>query len=95
MWLAGAEDRPYSSAYAPHHWRCYPDFGAGAIGDMACHILGTPNMAIRLTAPISGECSKQEGRSVDTFAKKNVMGYDFHSAGARRRENALRHDGQC
>ena len=27
----------------------FPDFGCGAIGDMACHIMGTPNMALRLT----------------------------------------------
>ena len=45
VWLGIAEMRPFSSAYAPHHWRGYSDFGCGAIGDMACHILGTPNMA--------------------------------------------------
>ena len=73
VWLAGAEDRPYSPAYAPHHWRGYPDFGAGAIGDMACHILGTPNMGLRLTAPVSVECIKQEGKAEYTFAKKNEI----------------------
>ena len=40
-----------SPAYVPHNWRGFPDFGCGAIGDMACHIMGTPNMAMRLTAP--------------------------------------------
>ena len=50
-WLAGSPMRPYSPAYVPKKWRGFPEFGCGAIGDMACHILGTPNMALRLTAP--------------------------------------------
>jgi hypothetical protein len=47
-WLAASPDRPYSPAIAPHHWRAFPEYGCGAIGDMACHIMGTPNMALRL-----------------------------------------------
>ncbi len=48
VWLGVAEPRPYSPAYVPIKWRGFPDFGCGAIGDMACHIMGTPNMALRL-----------------------------------------------
>ncbi|MGH9697797.1 MAG: Gfo/Idh/MocA family protein, partial [Bryobacteraceae bacterium] len=56
IWLGLACPLPYSPAYAPHHWRAFPDFGCGAIGDMACHILGTPNMALKLADPTSVEC---------------------------------------
>jgi len=38
-WLGIAEMRPYSSAYLPFNWRGWYDFGCGALGDMACHIL--------------------------------------------------------
>lgn len=76
-WLAGSEHRPYSPAYAPHHWRGFPDFGCGAIGDMACHILGTPNMALKLTAPTSVECIKQEGKGQYTFPLHSVIRFDF------------------
>src|SRR5437870_4200005 len=41
VWLGVAEMRPFSPSYVPHNWRGFPDFGSGAIGDMACHILGT------------------------------------------------------
>jgi predicted dehydrogenase len=81
-WLADAEPRPYSPAYAPHNWRAFPDFGCGAIGDMACHILGTPNMAMRLGDPISVECLKVEGKSKYTFPYRVALRFDFPARGA-------------
>ena len=39
LWLGPAKDRPYHSAYAPHNWRGWWDFGTGALGDMGCHII--------------------------------------------------------
>lgn len=78
-WLGGSLPRPYSPAYAPHHWRGYPDFGCGAIGDMACHILGTPNMALRLSesGPVSVECIKKEGVGKHCFPHQTVIRFDF------------------
>jgi predicted dehydrogenase len=81
-WLADAEMRPYSPAYVPHNWRAFPDFGCGAIGDMACHILGTPNMAMRLTAPTSVECVRMEGKSQYTFPYRVQIRFDFPSRGS-------------
>jgi predicted dehydrogenase len=81
-WLGGSEPRPYSPAYAPHHWRGFPEFGCGAIGDMACHILGTPNMALKLGAPLSVECLKQEGKGKYTFPQRAVIRFDFPARGS-------------
>lgn len=76
-WLGVAETRPYSSEYAPFKWRGWFDFGCGALGDMACHILGAPNVAMMLGAPTSVECLSQEGKSPYTFPKKSVIRFDF------------------
>ena len=81
-WLGGSEMRPYSPAYVPHNWRAFPDFGSGAIGDMACHILGTANMAMRLGAPISVECTRIEGKAKYTFPYRVALRYDFPARGA-------------
>lgn len=82
VWLGVASARPYSPAYVPHNWRGFPDFGCGAIGDMACHILGTPNMALRLTAPTSVECVKKEGVGQYTFPLRTVIRFDFPARGS-------------
>ena len=92
-WLGIAETRPYSPAYVPGSWRGFPDFGCGAIGDMACHILGTPNMALRLTAPVSVECVLQEGKSKLTFPKKSVIRFDFPARGSMPPVKIFWHDG--
>jgi predicted dehydrogenase len=93
VWLGVAASRPYSPAYVPHNWRGFPDFGCGAIGDMACHILGTPNMALRLAAPLSVECVKQEGKSKYTFPQKSVIRFDFPARGAMPPVKLFWHDG--
>ncbi len=58
LWLGVAEKRPFTAGgrtepdrwggffYQPFSWRGFYDFGCGALGDMACHILGAPNMAL-------------------------------------------------
>ncbi len=91
-WLGIAEPRPYSPAYVPHNWRAFPDFGCGAIGDMACHIMGTPNMALKLTAPTSVECLKKEGVSKYTFPHQTVIRFDFPARGAMPAVKIFWHD---
>jgi predicted dehydrogenase len=93
VWLGGAEMRPFSPAYAPHNWRGFPDFGCGAIGDMACHILGTPNMALQLGAPLSVECVKLEGRGQYTFPQRTVIRFDFPARGSMPPVKVFWHDG--
>jgi predicted dehydrogenase len=77
LWLGAAAQRPYSDDYLPFSWRGFFDFGTGALGDMACHILGAPNMALRLTAPTSVECVSQEGKSSLYWPAKSVVRFDF------------------
>ena len=81
LWLGVAEKREYSDKYAPFAWRGFFDFGCGALGDMACHILGAPNMALKLGAPTSVECIKQEGRSKYYYPSKSVLRFDFPARG--------------
>lgn len=77
LWLGVAKERPYSEDYLPFIWRGFYDFGSGSLGDMACHILGAPNMALQLTSPTSIECISLEGRSDVFFPAKSVIRFDF------------------
>ncbi|MCC6145453.1 MAG: Gfo/Idh/MocA family oxidoreductase, partial [Candidatus Hydrogenedentes bacterium] len=45
LWISTAPWRPYNEKYAPFNWRGWWDFGAGALGDMACHIMDPANWA--------------------------------------------------
>jgi predicted dehydrogenase len=93
LWLGAAESRPYTSGgsgypneygnfYQPFNWRGFYDFGCGALGDMACHILGAANLALRLGSPLAVECVKKEGTSPFMYPAKSVIRYDFPARGA-------------
>ena len=53
VWQGPAPARDYNRAYLPFSWRGWWDYGTGAIGDMACHTMNLPFMALRLGAPTS------------------------------------------
>jgi predicted dehydrogenase len=92
VWQGISEARPYSPAYVPHNWRAFPEYGCGAIGDMACHIMGTPNMALKLTAPTSVECIKKDGVSQHTYPHQTVIRFDFPARGAMPPVKIFWHD---
>ncbi len=77
LWLGVAKERSFSEDYLPFSWRGFFDFGSGALGDMACHILGASNMALRLGSPTAVECVHQEDRSEIYFPAKSVVRFDF------------------
>jgi hypothetical protein len=72
-------DRWGSYFYQPFAWRGFYDFGCGALGDMACHILGAPNMALHLSKRkiVGVECVKKDGVSAFMFPKASITRYDF------------------
>jgi hypothetical protein len=91
LWLGIADKRPFTAGgktepdrfggyfYQPFNWRGFYDFGCGALGDMACHILGAPNMALHLSKRkiVGVECIKKEGTSSFMFPKVSITRYDF------------------
>ena len=50
-WIGPAAMRPHSDAYYHFKWRGWWDFGTGALGDMACHILNGPVLGARPQVP--------------------------------------------
>ncbi len=51
LFLGPAKYRAYNDMYHPWNWRRWWDFGSGALGDMACHILDPVFKALQLQYP--------------------------------------------
>ncbi|MFP6584292.1 MAG: Gfo/Idh/MocA family oxidoreductase [Candidatus Hydrogenedentota bacterium] len=79
LWQGVTEHRPYNSAYLPFSWRGWWEYGAGALGDMACHIADAPNWALNLSqvGPTSVELISVEGNNDESFPTKSVIKYEF------------------
>ena len=57
LFIGPAPMRPYNEIYTPWNWRGWWDFGTGALGDMACHILHPVFVGLELGYPISAQGS--------------------------------------
>jgi len=53
LFLGPAPERPFNAIYHPWNWRGWWDFGTGALGDMACHIIDPIFKALQLKYPSS------------------------------------------
>jgi predicted dehydrogenase len=93
LWLGTAATRPHNTGYYPFNWRGWYDFGCGALGDMACHILDSVNWSLLLDAPISVECIKIEGKNPYTFPTKSIVKFEFAARGNMPPVNVFWYEG--
>ena len=71
LFIGPAAMRPYNEIYTPWNWRGWWDFGTGAFGDMACHILDPIYRALKLGYPeaISGSSTTANTESAPQAEK--------------------------
>src|SRR5204862_2482751 len=91
LWIGPAPMRPYlrfqangrDPRYAPFAWRGWWDFGTGAIGDMACHTMNLPFMALRLGAPttVSATASNNQRVNNESPPEGATFIYNFPARG--------------
>lgn len=85
QWIGPAPHRPYNPAYHPFNWRAWLDFGAGALGDMGCHVMDPPFWALKLKYPVSVEAShsydvREMWKRVDnteSYPRASIVHYQF------------------
>jgi predicted dehydrogenase len=93
LWIGPAPMRPYHRAYHPFSWRSWLDFGTGALGDMACHVMDPAYWSLQLGYPTSvqatvakqiievtrpdGTTGNQSLDYLDSFPPATVVHYTF------------------
>lgn len=96
LWLGtAATPREYNRGYAPFKWRGWWDFGCGAIGDMACHIMDPTFWALKLmdAKTFSVEVLSQEGMSAQTAPTKSKIKFQFPARGEMPAVDVYWYDG--
>ncbi|MFP6892924.1 MAG: Gfo/Idh/MocA family oxidoreductase, partial [Opitutales bacterium] len=76
-WLGVAPERPFKlDTYHPFKWRGWFDFGAGALGDMGCHIID-PVVWILGLGPAKSVAYEGPKPKPETFPATEVLTYLF------------------
>jgi predicted dehydrogenase len=97
LWIGPAPMRGYHKAYHPFSWRSWVDFGCGALGDMACHVMDAAYSVLKLGYPSSvtaslavqvlevmrpdGTVGSRRLEYKDSFPPATVVHYTFPARG--------------
>ncbi|MBN1972811.1 MAG: Gfo/Idh/MocA family oxidoreductase [Sedimentisphaerales bacterium] len=89
LWIGPAPFRPYAQfpdvnntrgggmqTYAPFNWRGWWDFGCGALGDMACHVLDCAFSGLKLKYPTNVEACASPVNA-QTFPMASIIRFEF------------------
>lgn len=75
LFIGPAEWRPYHPSYTPWNWRAWWDFGTGALGDMACHIMDPVYKSLNLGFPYAFEASSSQVNTQSAPISEKVTYY--------------------
>lgn len=90
--IGPAEMIEYRPNIHPFKWRGYWEFGTGALGDMACHTVNMPYMALKLRDPVSVE-AVTSGHNGITYPKWSTITFDFPELDGRPAVKLYWYDG--
>lgn len=76
LFVGPAKFRPYNEIYHPWNWRGWWDFGTGALGDMACHVLDPVFKSLNLQYPVSVQASSTSA-TTESAPVSQIVKYEF------------------
>ena len=76
QWIGPAPWIDYSPLIAPFAWRGWWDYGTGALGDMACHIMDLGYWSMQAKAPLSVR-AEQNGATEISPPINSIITWDF------------------
>lgn len=80
LWQGVANTRAYDPVYLPFGWRGWWDYGCGAFGDMACHIMDAAYWGLDLGSPTSLEAYSAKNND-HSCPVSSVVQYEFGPRG--------------
>jgi len=93
-WIGPAPMRPYKrKVYHSFVWRGWLDFGAGALGDMACHTMNAMFKILEPGYPTEVELMACKGANKETYPNSETIRWSFPAKGKRPAFTAFWYDG--
>ena len=80
-WLGTAVKHEYQKDFVNGQWRCWYDFGMGALGDWGAHILDTIHQFLDLGLPYEVDPVKVDGHNYFFFPQSTTLEFKFPERG--------------
>lgn len=80
-WLGTEQFHEYNHDYVNGQWRCWYDFGMGALGDWGAHILDTAHQFLELGLPTEISLIKQKGHNRFFYPYSSTILFKFPARG--------------
>lgn len=77
LWLASAQHHDYHKDFVNGQWRCWYNFGLGALGDWGAHIIDTAHEFLELGLPNEISSLKAEGHNDFFFPQSSTISFKF------------------
>lgn len=81
-WHGGARMHRYHKNYVNGQWRCWFDFGLGALGDWGAHIIDTAHEFLDLGLPYEVDPIKLEGHNLFFYPQASTLSFKFPERGS-------------
>lgn len=80
-WLMTAQHHDYQKDFVNGQWRCWYDFGMGALGDWGAHIMDTAHQFLDLGLPYEVDPVKIVGHNPLFFPQETTLAFKFPKRG--------------
>lgn len=81
IWLNARPKHEYNKDFVNGQWRCWYDFGLGALGDWGAHIMDTAHEFLDLGLPYEVNPIKLEGHNKFFFPMSSTISFKFPKRG--------------
>ncbi|GMQ25077.1 Gfo/Idh/MocA family oxidoreductase [Algoriphagus sp. oki45] len=82
VWTSQAQPHAFNKNYHNGQWRCWYDFGMGALGDWGAHIMDTAHEFLELGLPYEINPTKLSGHNSFFFPMSTTLEFKFPERGA-------------
>ena len=81
LWLQAAQYNPYNKDYVNGQWRCWYEYGMGALGDWGAHLIDTAHEFLNLGLPYQIDPVKLDGHNPFFFPMSSTIKFRFAERG--------------
>lgn len=81
IWLGVVQKHDYNKDFVNGQWRCWYDFGLGALGDWGAHIIDTAHQFLDLGLPYEVSMLKAEGHNEFFYPMSSTILFRFPKRG--------------